>query len=132
MLSNQHIYLHEMGIQAYEVQDINLLQGYKAKPISLAETCKLLFVADTYPIGDTAELLEKVLKSMDLSTAEALHIYPQYLPFVSSHTQVWTLFAGCQIDPSIQGKVLSSPSLSCVKGNSQYRRELWQQICENR
>ena len=52
MLSNQDIYLYEMGIQAYEVQDINLLQGYKAKPISLAETCKLLFVCDTYPTGE--------------------------------------------------------------------------------
>ncbi|WP_341659115.1 DNA polymerase III subunit psi [Vibrio sp.] len=132
MLNNQHMYLHEMGIQAYEMQDIDLLKGYKAKPVSLPETCKLLFVSDKYPTGDDVELFEKVLRSMDLTLAEARHIYPQYISLVSSQSQAWIWFAGCQIEPRIQAKVLSSPSLSSVKGNSRYRRDLWQQICENR
>ena len=132
MLSNQHIYLHEMGIQAYEMQDIDLLKGYKAKTISLPETCKLLFVSDIHPAGDDAELFAKVLHSMDLSTEEALHIYPQYLSLVSSQNQAWTWFSGCQLEPRIQGKILISRSLSSVKSNSRHRRDLWQQICENR
>ena len=130
MPSIEHTYLHEMGIQVYDLKSMDKLKGYQAAPINLPATCKLVLLSPIYPTGEDAELFERVLHSIELTLADALHIFPQYSNFVSSQNQDWVWFSGCQVDPRIKGKVLHSPDLSCVKGDQQQRRSLWQQICE--
>lgn len=136
MLSKQDSYLHEMGIPLYDVRDIERFKGYSPDSIQVPETCKLVFVSSIYPVGDDAKLFEKVLSSMSLSLEEALHIYPQYISLVSNQNQNqnqdWVWFSGSPVDARMQGRVLHSPELSSVKGNAKNRRDLWQQICENR
>ncbi|MBU2896325.1 DNA polymerase III subunit psi [Vibrio hepatarius] len=132
MPSKEHAYLHEMGIQVYEVQDVDKLPGYQPAPIRLPASCKLVFLSSSYPTGEDAELFEKVLQSIELTLDDALHVLPQYANLVFNQNQDWVWFSGCQVDSKIKGKVLHSHDLSCVKADQKLRRALWQQICEKR
>ncbi|MCG9650226.1 DNA polymerase III subunit psi [Vibrio brasiliensis] len=122
-------YLQEMGIQCYELSHPERLQGYQAPCIALQASCQLLLVSPQYPKNETAIMFEKVLKSINLGLEQAQHIYPQQVSQLAEHQLEWIWFAGCDAQPELEGKVLSSPLLSDIDGNNEQRRALWQQIC---
>ena len=122
-------YLQEMGIQCYELSHPERLQGYQAPKFSLQASCKLLLVSPEYPKNRTAELLERVLKSMHLTLSDTYHLYPEQISQLESTDLEWVWFAGCEQVDGVASKVLTSPLLSGIDGNNEQRRALWQQIC---
>lgn len=122
-------YLQEMGIQSYELAHPERLQGYQAPQLVLQETCQLLLVSPQFPQKETALLFERVLKSINLSLEQALHVYPEQLHQLSEHQLEWIWFAGCEAQEKLNAKVLTSPELGQINGNQAQRRALWQQIC---
>lgn len=122
-------YLQEMGIQCYELTHPERLQGYQAPRIVLQESCQLVLISPQYPKNETAILFERVLKSINLNLEQAQHIFPHQVSQLPDHPLEWAWFAGCEVQPDVQGKVLSSPLLSDIDGNNDQRRALWQQIC---
>tara|TARA_Y100001956_G_scaffold76794_1_gene86415 strand:- start:3194 stop:3592 length:399 start_codon:yes stop_codon:yes gene_type:complete len=122
-------YLQEMGIQCYELAHPERLQGYQSPKLVLQESCQLLLVSPQCPKKETALLFERVLKSIDLTLDQALHIYPEQVSQLAEPFQNWIWFSGCENPEKIGGKVLSSPLLSQIDGNNEQRRALWQQIC---
>lgn len=122
-------YLQEMGIQCYELAHPERLQGYQSPKLVLQKSCQLLLVSPQCPKKETALLFERVLKSINLSVEQALHIYPEQVSQLSVPFDGWIWFSGCGKPDNIEGKVLSSPLLSEIGGNNEHRRALWQQIC---
>lgn len=122
-------YLQEMGIQCYQLNHPERLQGYQAPSIVLQASCQLVLVSPQYPKNETAFLFEKVLKSINLDLQQAQHIYPHQVAQLAEHQLEWIWFAGCEVHSEAKGKVLSSPLLSDIDGNNEQRRALWQQIC---
>lgn len=129
MQNDEIAYLQQMGIDTYQLAHPQRLAGYQAPAIELPSECKLLLVSPDLPQGESAELFERVLKSMKLSLQQALHLFPEQLPQLSTDQIEWLWFAGCESNGDIQAKVLTSPQLSEIEGNTQYRKALWQQIC---
>ncbi|KJY83680.1 DNA polymerase III subunit psi [Vibrio galatheae] len=129
MSHQEQQYLQEMGIQCYELAHPERLQGYATPRLELPETCQLLLVSPLIPQGGNAEMFERVLKSINLSLKQALHIYPQQLSQLGNHQLEWVWFAGCEPAEIDKVKALNSPLLTHVDGNNQQRRALWQQIC---
>ncbi len=130
--SQQQQYLKEMGISVWELAHPDKLQGYQAPGIQLPQTCTLLLVADSCPQGDDATLFIKVLASMKLSADQALHLTPAQAAQLDKHALKWVWFAGCKAleQASLQGvNILTSPAITQIHGNTQNRRDLWQQIC---
>lgn len=133
----QQSYLKEMGISTFEVSHPDKLEGYQPPGISLSNDCALLLVAETCPQGEDATLFIKVLASMKLQPEQALHLTPGQLAQLQQHSLNWVWFAGCDDSTSSNDdlpqwdsvKSLHSPALSAIHGNTQNRRDLWQQIC---
>ncbi|GLT14882.1 DNA polymerase III subunit psi [Vibrio algivorus] len=133
----QQSYLKEMGISTFEVAHPDKLEGYQSPGIILPNDCVLLLVAESCPQGEDATLFIKVLASMKLQPEQALHLTPGQLTQLQQHNLKWVWFAGC--DGSLSNndhlpqwqllKLLHSPALSTIHGNTQNRRDLWQQIC---
>lgn len=129
MTQQEQQYLHEMGIQSYEIAHPERLLGYSTPKWVLPESCQLLLVSPKLPQGATAVMFERVLKSINLSLEQALHIYPEQLGLLSQHSIEWVWFAGCDKNKEVTAKTLTSPLLEEIDGNTQHRRSLWQQIC---
>ncbi|XHY19789.1 DNA polymerase III subunit psi [Vibrio sp. NH-UV-68] len=121
--------LHEMGIDYYQLDHPERLQGYQAPSITIDPSCRLLLVAPQCPSEKSAQLFERVLSSINLTLADARYLVPNQLSLVTQHNLEWVWFAGCEVDESISAKALVSPRLSDIVGNNQQRRALWQQIC---
>jgi DNA polymerase-3 subunit psi len=122
-------YLQEMGISQWELSHPERLAGYESKRTPLSSECKLLLVSPEKPQGDLAVMFERVLKSIKLDLPQALHIQPQHLTSIELGNVEWVWFAGCESTQELQAKTLQSPLLSDINGNTQHRRDLWQQIC---
>lgn len=122
-------YLQEMGIQYYQLNHPERLQGYQSPKLVLQESCKLLLVSPQYPKKETALMFERVLKSIKLDLSQALHIYPEQFEQLEYPFTGWVWFAGCEAPKQTLGQVLTSPLLSDIDGNNEQRRALWQQIC---
>jgi DNA polymerase-3 subunit psi len=133
-------YLAEMQIDCWELVHPERMTGYAtAKPsFRLPDSCELLLVSPVLPEYDEAEYLVKILASMQLSIDQVRHIYPQQLDMVdvdvTGKMPKWIWLAGCDLpadEPylSERSQRLSSPLLTDIRGNSQHRRALWQQIC---
>ncbi|WP_260259821.1 DNA polymerase III subunit psi [Vibrio intestinalis] len=129
MQNDENAYLQQMGIDTYQLAHPQRLTGYQALEIALPSECKLLLVSPNLPQGDSAVLFERVLKSMKLSLQQALHLYPEQLPQLSTTQIEWLWFAGCASNSDIQANVLTSPLITEIEGNTQHRKALWQQIC---
>lgn len=133
----QQSYLKEMGISTFEVAHPDKIEGYQSPCISLPNDCALLLVAETCPQGEDATLFIKVLASMKLQPEQARHLNPAQLNQLQQHSLSWVWFAGCEDSISSDAnlpqwesvKQLHSPALSAIHGNTQNRRDLWQQIC---
>ncbi len=127
--SVQSQYLHEMGIDQWELIHPERLTGYTVDLEVLPEGCKLLLVSDEKPEGKLAEMFERVVKSIKLDLSQALYIPSNQFASIESNTADWVWFAGCSSPIKLDAKVLQSPLLSEIDGNNQHRRDLWQQIC---
>lgn len=125
----QQQYLQEMGIECYQLAHPERLLGYQLPPLHLPENCKLLLVSPQLPKGKTAEMFERVLKSIKLPLEQALHIYPEQLSQIEPHALEWVWYAGCEQTRDLNAKALTSPLLTQIDGNNEQRRLLWQQIC---
>lgn len=124
-------YLDEMGVQTWQLQHASRLNGYTQAQIKLPDSCQLLFVSPEKPEGAITYMLEKVLKSMDLTIEQILHLYPEQFVQVDESQLEWIWFSGCQISRDIeaQSKVLVTPLLTDIDGNTVEKRILWKQIC---
>jgi len=128
-MSNQELtYLHEMGIQAYQLSHPDRLQGYSPEGIRLPVECKLLLVSPQLPSGTTATLFENILKTINLTLEDTRHLSPELLSQLSAEDLEWAWFAGCDSQSGLSDKVLHSPSLAEIDGNQAEKRALWQQI----
>lgn len=127
----QQEYLQEMGIQCYQLAHPERLLGYQSPQLILPDNCQLLLVSPQLPLGKTAEMFERVLKSIKLSLEQALHVTPEQLSQLDNdnHHLEWIWFAGCDLQERLEAKALVSPLLTQVDGNNEQRRALWQQIC---
>ncbi|NVC64065.1 DNA polymerase III subunit psi [Vibrio sp. 05-20-BW147] len=134
MTEHEKLYLQEMGISLWQVSHPERLMGYESPSIVLPDDCQLLLVAPSCPIQHTAVFFEKVLKSMQIELAKARHITPEQLGWVKPLKVNWVWFAGCAVKPlsamenAATANILQSPELSKIDGNTEHRRELWQQI----
>ncbi|OEF25848.1 DNA polymerase III subunit psi [Vibrio rumoiensis] len=123
-------YLQEMAIPVWELAHPERLQGYQAPGLVLPSSCVLLLVSESLPQGEDATLFIKVLGSMTLKPEQALQITPAQLVTLEKHQLSWIWFAGCEVSLTLDGvNQLSSPLLQDIHGNTQNRRDLWQQIC---
>lgn len=129
MQSQSLQFLHEMGIDYYQLQHPQRLAGYQAPSLKLEPGCRLLLVAPQCPSGAEAKLFERVLGSIKVNLSDARHILPAQLSSLTRHQLEWVWFAGCDADTEFNAKVLTSPALELIDGNQQHRRALWQQIC---
>ncbi|NVD05747.1 DNA polymerase III subunit psi [Vibrio sp. JPW-9-11-11] len=129
MQSQSLQFLHEMGVDYYQLHHPERLAGYQAPSLSLEPNCRLLLVAPHCPTGPYAVLFERVLTSINLSLSDARHIAPYQLSMLGDHQLEWIWFAGCEVEGVFNANVLTSPSLDLIDGNQQHRRALWQQIC---
>lgn len=128
-MSNQELtYLHEMGIQAYQLSHPDRLHGYRFEGITLPAECKLLLVSPQLPSGATAKLFENILKTVNLTLNDARHLEPEQLSQLNNHNLDWVWFADCAIQEGLSDKVLHSASLANIDGNQAEKRALWQQI----
>lgn len=126
----QQQYLKEMGISTFDVAHPDKLEGYQPADIVLPDDCTLLLVAEACPQGEDATLFIKVLASMKLQPEQALHVTPVQLATIKKHSLTWIWFSGCEANVILDGvNQLSSPPLQDIHGNTQNRRDLWQQIC---
>ncbi|WP_456296162.1 DNA polymerase III subunit psi [Vibrio sp. AK197] len=122
-------YLHEMGIDHFQLRHPERLAGYTPSELILPESCQLLLVSDHLPVSQTATLFENILKAMNLTLAQAAHIYPHQLASLGRHQLNWLWFAGCEPLSSLENThVLTSESLTLLDGDNQRKRALWQQI----
>lgn len=129
MMSTRELtYLHEMGIQAYELTHPERLQGYRAEGIRLPDDCKMLLVSPQKPVGVTATLFVNILKTINLTLDQTRYLAPEHLVLLSTTKIDWIWFAGCEAQMDLGHKMLQSPSLSEIDGNQQLKRALWQQI----
>lgn len=130
-------YLKEMGISMFDVAHPDKLEGYQTPGITLPEECVLLLVAEHLPQGEDATLFIKVLASMKLQPEQARHLTPAQLNQLQSHHLEWLWCAGdegllssADVIPQRESlKFLRSSALNAIHGNTQNRRDLWQQIC---
>ncbi|WP_413283838.1 DNA polymerase III subunit psi [Vibrio sp. MA40-2] len=124
-------YLAEMGIQHWRLSHPARLTGVEVAEFLLPESCLLLLVSPVKPSGDIVIMFNNVLKSMQLSIHQSMHVFPEQLSKLGENQLQWIWFAGCDpinnIDVTV--KTLTSPLLSQIEGNKQHRRDLWQQIC---
>ncbi len=129
MSNHEQQYLHAMGIQSWDLIHPERLQGYQPAKAALDTECKLLLVSDHYPTASEVALFERVLKSFNVELQQSQYANLHNLANIDLSTLEWIWFAGCD-DESISGiKKLRTPPLSDVDGNTQHRRDLWQQIC---
>lgn len=128
MFEQQH-YLQAMGIQSWQLTHPERLAGYQSAPQPLEADCSLLLVCDAFPEPDEITLFERVIKSFGVSLAQARHVYPHQLTLLDLSVLEWIWFAGCDSQVQTAAKRLQSPVLSEIAGNTQHRRDLWQQIC---
>ncbi|MFV0450354.1 MAG: DNA polymerase III subunit psi [Vibrio sp.] len=129
MPNQEQQYLQAMGIQSWDLIHPERLQGYQPEKTALDNNCKLLLVSESYPTSSEVVLFEKVLKSFNVELQQAQHVNLHNLANIELSTLEWIWFAGCD-DQSISDiKILRTPFLSEVDGNTQHRRNLWQQIC---
>ena len=136
MSIKQNHYLQEMGISTWELIHPEKILGYQAPPLNLPCSCKLLLVSPKCPEGQTALMLERVLKSIKLSLDDALHLEPQQLSQLGTHDLEWIWLAGCEASDNdyeaiknSEIKQLHSPLLQDIDGNTEQRHALWLQIC---
>jgi DNA polymerase-3 subunit psi len=120
-----------MGVQTWQLQHASRLNGYVQAQIKLPDSCRLLFISPEKPEGTITFMLEKVLKSMDLTIEQTMHLYPEQFRQVDENQLEWLWFSGCQIirDNDVQSKVLATPLLADIDGNTAEKRNLWKQIC---
>ncbi len=129
MMSTRELtYIHEMGIQAYELTHPERLQGYSAEGIRLPDDCKMLLVSPQKPVGATATLFENILKTINLTLNQTRYLAPEHLVLLSTTKIDWIWFAGSEAQMDLGRKMLQSPNLSEIDGNQQLKRALWQQI----
>ncbi|EEZ01192.1 DNA polymerase III psi subunit [Vibrio sp. RC586] len=128
MLSSSH-YLSAMGIQQWELIHPERLAGFESAKQSLAQDCRLLLVASEPPQGSEILFLERILKSFQLELAMVRYITPSQLNNLAYNGLEWIWFAGCDPQSHHAQKQLHSPRLAEIDGHTQYRRDLWQQIC---
>ncbi len=129
MSINEKQYLDEMGISTWELIHPERLSGYQPALIELPTSCKLLLVSPVCPVNEPAILFEKILKSMNLTIDQAMHIEPERLTLLGEHQLEWMWFAGCEAKALEEIKQLTSPLLADIEGNNEHKRALWQQIC---
>ncbi|WP_238322373.1 DNA polymerase III subunit psi [Vibrio mexicanus] len=123
------LYLQEMGIEQWKLAHPERLQGYQHQASELDSSCRLLLVSSACPQGEIAVMFERVLKSIDLTLQDALHVSAQDLEPDMHHQLEWVWFAGCDPLEIKNAKTLTSPILTKVDGNNDEKRKLWQQIC---
>ena len=126
---DQQQYLQAMGIQNWELIHQQRLAGYQPQFISLDPQCRLLLVTPVFPSPQDIHWLEKVLKSFDVTLAQANHVAPEHLAQLDLSTLAWIWYAGCEVSIRAQANLLQTPLLSAIKNDTHYRRDLWQQIC---
>ncbi|PRQ63684.1 DNA polymerase III subunit psi [Vibrio sp. V01_P9A10T6] len=130
MSHHENQYLQEMGIQRWELIHPQRLAGYQPDPVTLPSTCRLLLVSPQYPQQGALLLFSRVLKSMGLEISQACHLEPHSLSQLTGSSIEWLWFSGCEKRESpLAKKVLTSPPLVEIDGNTELRRALWQQIC---
>jgi len=130
MSENEKLYLQQMGIATWELTHPERLAGFQFAQIELPAECCLLLVAEQCPKNQTAQLFERVLKSIKLELSQARHVSPAELALVNLEPLTWIWFAGTVAQPvPAMVNVLHSPTLSEIDGNTEHRRALWQQIC---
>lgn len=130
MSHRENQYLQEMGIQCWELIHPQRIAGYQPEPVRLPDRCRLLLVSPQYPQQGTLLLFSRVLKSMGLDLGQACHLEPHSLGQLTEPDIEWVWFAGCEkVEAPFVGKVLLSPLLTEIDGNTELRRALWQQIC---
>lgn len=121
--------LESMGIQQWELLHPSRLSGVKQTAIDLPESCRLLLVSPVKPEGEIVLMFEKVLKSLKLDLQQSMHLFPEQLSQLENHQLSWVWFSGSDKLDIENTKTLESPLLSEIEGNTQERRNLWQQIC---
>lgn len=125
-------YLAELGIETWQLVQPENLEGYQAQPVSLDQDCKLLLVADSLPQGEDAKLFENILKTMQLRLVDARFVATSNFTNITSDGLQWLWFAGStpvtndKLSPSV--KTLTSVGLAQMQQNSNFKRDLWQQI----
>jgi len=132
MLKQHQQFLQEMGIQSYELTHPERLEGFQYPKITLPSSCKLLLISPTIPEMGTAHMFERVLKTIDLTLEQTLHIFPEQCNLIEQAQLDWIWYAGSHINLNIEAKVLNTPLLEEIDGNNDQRRALWQQICSYR
>ncbi len=121
-------YLQEMGITAFQLIHPERLVGYTPCELILPESCQLLLVSPDFPTAKTAVLFENILKTINLTLAQAAHIYPQQFASLQTHQLKWLWFAGCDVQACGAVNALHSDNLTQIDGDAQRKRALWQQI----
>ncbi|USD32063.1 MULTISPECIES: DNA polymerase III subunit psi [Vibrio] len=128
MTTQELTYLHEMGIQAYQLAHPERLQGYSVEGIALPDDCKMLLVSPQQPLGSTVTLFENILKTINLTLEQSLYFAPEHLALLENSQVDWIWFAGCEAQLELGQRTLRSPCLNEIDGNQQHKRVLWQQI----
>lgn len=128
MPSLQTRYLQQMGLDVWSLAHPERLMGYQAPAITLADDCRLILVCEHALTTQEVGLFERVLKSMQLTLAQAQQITPAQWTNLAPHQCVWVWFAGCEAIEVATLRSLHSPLLADIEGNTQHRRDLWQQI----
>ncbi len=129
MPNQEQQYLQAMGIQSWELVHPERLQGYQPSKVTLDSSCKLLLVSASFPTADEIVLFERVLKSFKVKLDQTQYVHIDHLASIELASLEWIWYAGCDGDVISGVNKLQTPLLSDIDGNTQHRRDLWQQIC---
>ncbi|SJL85312.1 DNA polymerase III subunit psi [Vibrio palustris] len=125
-------YLHEMGIQPWELIHPERMLGVQSAKLELPQKCCLLLVTDKALRDADLSFFERILATFDVTLDQVCRVTPDNFVLVELSTIEWVWFAGCSAQQHNLSKQLISPYVEEINGNTQHRRELWQQICAYR
>lgn len=126
-------YLHEMGIQSWDLIHPERLLGVQTVKQKLPQQYCLLLVTDKALSDEDLPFFERILATFDVSLKDVVRVTPDNFSLIelAEHIQ-WVWFAGCAAQEHTVTKQLISPYIQEIDGNTQHRRALWQQICTQR
>ncbi|OAN14199.1 DNA polymerase III subunit psi [Photobacterium jeanii] len=121
--------LQEMGLTYWQIRKPACFPALEVPVINLPDDCQLLFVTPDPLNEHDAWLFGRILKSMKLTSEQALMLPPSAVDQLGQHQLVWCWFAGCEVAAPAGVQVLNSDALATMHTNPTAKKALWQQIC---
>ncbi|MGO1297276.1 MAG: DNA polymerase III subunit psi [Vibrio sp.] len=126
-------YLHEMGIQSWDLIHPERLQGVQSAKQKVPQQYCLVLVTDRALSREDLPFFERILSTFNVALPDVCRVNPiQFSDIEFSEHLQWVWFAGCHAQEHTVAKQLTSPYIHEIDGNTQHRRALWQQICTQR